>query len=163
MLERRLMRFRYISIIAVVASAFGSLLMFIIGAIKVVRAYLAVFSENILTGAGVGAGANVAIVYLVQAIDAFLIAIGLMIFGGGIYNLFVHAIPDGHRKLFGIESIAQLKSLLAELIVVILIVKFLEEALHSDAAYQWDIIVLPAGVLLIAIAVRLLRFKDSER
>jgi len=111
----------------------------------------------------VAAGANVAIVHLVQAIDAFLIAIGLMIFGGGIYNLFVHQIPEGQRKLFGIQSIAHLKSLLAELVVVILIVKFLEEALHNDASYHWDILVLPMGVLLIALSVRVLRFKDPDR
>jgi hypothetical protein len=50
--------------------------------------------------------------------------------------------------------------LLAELVVVILMVKFLEEALHSRGGYQWDIVILPLGVLLIAIAVRVLRFRD---
>jgi uncharacterized membrane protein YqhA len=170
-LFQRLVRFRFVSVIAVVASGFGSLLMFIIGAVKVFRAYLAFVSqsllngpdiESILTGPGIATGANIAIVYLVQAIDAFLIAIGLMIFGGGIYNLFVCSVPNAQRRVFGIQSIAHLKSLLAELIVVILIVKFLEDALHSEGSYQWNLMLLPAGVLLIAIAVRILQFKDSQ-
>lgn len=161
-LYQRLLRFRFVSVIAVVASGFGSLLMFIIGASKVYRAYMEYVSQSIFTGAGIAAGANIAIVYLVQALDAFLIGIGLMIFGGGIYNLFVHTIPKGQRGVFGIQSIAHLKSLLAELVVVILIVKFLEEALHSEGGYQWNVLVLPAGVLLIAIAVRILQLKDSD-
>jgi uncharacterized membrane protein YqhA len=159
-IERMVARFRYISIIAVVASGFGALLMFVIGAVKVVRAYKTYLSENLLSGAIALQGATAAITFLVQAIDAFLIAIGLMIFGGGIYNLFIHPVPEGQRRLFGIETITQLKSLLAELVVVILMVKFLEEALHSRDGYQWDMIVLPIGVLLIAIAVRLLRFRE---
>jgi len=159
-IERFVARFRFISIIAVLASGFGALLMFIIGAVKVVRAYKIYFAEHLLSGPAALAGASAAITYLVQAIDAFLIAIGLMIFGGGIYNLFIHPVPEGQRSLFGIETITQLKSLLAELVVVILMVKFLEEALHSRGGYQWDIVILPVGVLLIAIAVRVLRFRD---
>jgi len=46
---------------------------------------------------------------------------------------------------------------------VILIVNLLEEALHSHDGYQWDIIILPAGVLLIAVAVHILRFKGDDR
>jgi uncharacterized membrane protein YqhA len=162
-LEHRLTRLRYVSIIAVVASGFGALLMFVIGAVKVVRAYKTYFTENLLAGTAALDGANAAIAYLIQAIDAFLIAIGLMIFAGGIYNLFIHAVPKGRRNLFGIESITHLKSLLAELIIVILMVKFLEEALHSREGYEWDIIILPVGVVLIAIAVRVLRFRDYRR
>jgi hypothetical protein len=52
--------------------------------------------------------------------------------------------------------------LLAELVIVILMVKFLEEALHSRDGYQWDIVLLPVGVLLIAIAVRVLGLKDYD-
>jgi uncharacterized membrane protein YqhA len=92
-LESRLAFVRYISIIAVIASGLGALLMFVIGAVKVARAYKTYFTENLLSGAAALEGANAAITYLVQALDAFLIAIGLMIFGGGIYNLFIRAVP----------------------------------------------------------------------
>jgi uncharacterized membrane protein YqhA len=161
-LERRLGRISYVSVIAVVASAFGALLMFVIGAVKVVRAYQTYFAENPFALSATAKGANAAITYLVQAIDAFLIAIVLMIFGGGIYNLFIHAVSERQRHLFGIRSIAHLKSLLAELVIVILMVKFLEEALHSSGSYGWDILILPVSVILFAVAVRVLRLRGDS-
>jgi hypothetical protein len=41
-------------------------------------------------------------------------------------------------------------------VVMILTVKFLEEALHSSDGYEWAMVILPVGVLLIAFAVRVL-------
>lgn len=105
-----------------------------------------------------------AIAYVVQAIDAFLIALVLMIFGGGIYNLFIHTVAGdqpGEKPLTQIKSISQLKTILAELVIIILMVKFLEVALKSLGSYQWEILMLPMGVLMLAIAIRILKLKDS--
>lgn len=163
MLSKQLTGFRFFSIIAVLASGLGSLLMFAIGAIKVFRAYAVYFSDPEIVAVKLTSAAGTAIAFLVQAIDAFLIAIGLMVFGIGIFNLFIYPVPEEQRKLFGIESISQLKSLLADLVVIILIVRFLEEALHSHHHYTWDILVLPVGILLIAVAVRIIQIKDIDR
>lgn len=152
------------SLIAVIASGFGSLLMYVIGAVKVYRAYVSYFLLKPEGGSLSLAGANLAISYLVQAIDAFLIALVLMIFGGGIYNLFVRAVDEAEHqthKLFRIRSIGELKRILAELVIIILMVKFLETALSSPGGYHWQMLVLPAGVLMLAAAVKILNLRKD--
>ena len=163
--DRIVGQLRKVSIIAVVASGFGSLLMFIIGAVKVFKAYKSYFFLETLTGTGPLSGVNVSISYLVQAIDAFLIALVLMIFGTGIFNLFVRSKPiDAGQSsgLFQIRSITELKKILAELIIVILMVKFLEGALLDAKGAGWEALVLPAAVLMLAAAVRILRLEHTQ-
>ena len=163
-LERKLDRIRLISVIAVVASGFGSLLMFIIGAVKVFRAYMVYFEEGLFSQVTSDPATNVAIALVIQAIDLFLIAVVLLIFGAGIYSLFVHELDPARPEVKSwtrIRSISQLKSILAELVIIILMVKFLESALRTFGSYTWEILVLPAGVLMFAAAVRLLNLKGS--
>ena len=124
-LEKTVSYARFISIIAVIASGFGSLLMYLIGAVKVVRAYTSFFIGDEVSGTAPLVGANVSIAYLIQAIDAFLIAVVLMIFGGGIYNLFVRPMTEDQSAVHlftNIQSISELKSIIAELVIIILMV-----------------------------------------
>ena len=153
---------RLISVIAVVASAFGSLLMFVIGAVKVLRAYVTYLEPDLLTKAAPNESANLAIALVVQAIDAFLIALVLLIFAKGIYNLFVREISSAQPTVRGwanIRSISHLKAILAELVIIILMVKFLESALRTFGGYEWEMLILPLGVVMLAGAVRVLELK----
>ena len=161
-IERNVGWVRLISIIAVVSSGFGSLLMFVIGAMKVYRAYVTYLGTDLLNAPVPNESANLAIALVVQAIDAFLIALVLLIFGKGIYNLFVHEVEGGSPTTKGwssINSIAQLKGILAELVIIILMVKFLESALRTFGGYDWEMLILPLGVLMLAGAVRVLELK----
>lgn len=161
--EKQIDRIRYISLIAVLASALGSLLMFLVGANKVWLAYSA-YAASLLEGMPPGEAGNLAIAFVVQAIDAFLIALVLLIFGLGVYSLFVHELKADRpetRSWTGIRSISQLKTILAELVIIILMVKFLESALRSTGSYEWELLLLPAGVLMLAGAVKLLGLKDG--
>ena len=161
-IERNIGGIRLISIIAVVASGFGSLLMFVIGAVKVFRAYQTYLGQDFLAPVATTATANLAIALVVQAIDAFLIALVLLIFANGVYNLFVHEVDHEKPKTKGwstISSVAQLKSTLAELVIIILMVKFLESALRNFGRYDWEMLILPLGVLMLAASVRVLNLK----
>ena len=87
-----------------------------------------------------------------------------MIFGGGVYNLFVNAVDSTRHlshKLFRVDSIAALKRILAELVIVILLVKFLEGALNNESGLQWELLIIPGGVLMLAAAVRILRLEND--
>ena len=153
---------RYFSLVAVIASILGSILMHIIGAIKVFSAYKSYFIASVSTLDVPTSKANISITYLIQAIDAFLIAVTLMIFASGIYSLFVRRVPeeeDNRARFFKISSIAELKRMLTELVIIILMVKFLEESLQNVGSYSWDLLVVPVGVLLLAAAVRVLKLK----
>jgi uncharacterized membrane protein YqhA len=162
--ESAVNRLRYISLIAVIASGLGSMLMFIIGAIKTGRAYLAYFSGGI--GHQPDLSAKHAITYMIQAIDIFLIGLVLMIFSGGIYTLFLQRLESGATEINSwvrITSITQLKRILAELVIVILFVRALEGALAIEpGGYIWENLVLPMGILMLALALKFMELGKDE-
>jgi len=157
-------RLRYISLIAVIASGLGSILMFLIGAIKTGWAYLAYFSGGIAHQPDLSAKA--AITYMIQAIDVFLIGLVLMIFAGGIYNLFIRSPESGSAEIDSwvkVTSITQLKRILVELVIVILFVKTLEGALAiASGGYKWENLVLPLGILMLALALKFMGLEEQD-
>ena len=110
--------------------------------------------------------ANSAIAYVAQGIDCSLIALVLKVFASGIYTIaIVQEKPSKDKEegktrgIFEINSIGQLKSILAELVIIILFVKFLEVSLKGSETVSWNVIILPAGTLLLAISLKLLDLK----
>ena len=157
-------RLRYISLVAVIASGLGSILMFLIGAIKTGWAYLAYFSGGIAHQPDLSAKA--AITYMIQAIDVFLIGLVLMIFAGGIYQLFIRRRESDSPEINSwvrITSITQLKRILVELVIVILFVRALEGALVIEyGSFIWENLVLPLGILMLALAFKFMGFKSQD-
>lgn len=88
-----------------------------------------------------------------------------MIFSSGVSNLFIRGDGDGVKIEPGqhsITSIAQLKVIIAELIIVILFVNFMEDVLGSDInTYQWEILVIPLSVVLLALGLKFLDLKNK--
>ncbi|MFM2589270.1 YqhA family protein [Vibrio sp. TBV020] len=154
--------FRYISWIAIVCSMVGSALLFIIGASKT---YTAI--EVFLLGAVPSTelqhldSADIAISYIVKSLDTFLVALVLFIFAHGIYTLFIkneskESIPNQPLSWIKTPNIGHLKNKLTEVIIVILFVKFLELVLINFNQLSWEILLLPASILLLSIGVKLL-------
>lgn len=162
-IESKIRPIRYLTIIAVVSSLAGALLMFIIGATKTVRAYIAYFGQPFdPENPERLKAADQATAYLIQSIDIFLIALVLMIFAVGVYKLFIRENEPTDYKIFAwikINSVQQLKRILAELVVVILFVKFLEVALVNLNSLEWEMLVLPAAILLLALSVKFLELE----
>jgi uncharacterized membrane protein YqhA len=163
MLALTLGKLRYISVIAVISAALSSVLMFIIGAVKTYSAY-ALYLGSALSDAN-NLATKQAIALLIQGIDAFLIALVFLIFSSGVFNLFIRGDGDGVKTEPGqhaITSIAQLKVIIAELIIVILFVNFMEDVLGNDInTYQWEILVIPLSVVLLALGLKFLDLKNK--
>lgn len=158
-------QFQKISIIAVIASGFGSLLMFIMGAVKLAMAYTSYFSPVLETGTFSQPAANQSITFVVQSIDAFLIALVMLVFSSGVFSLFVSQEATSkvqNSKRFGVSSLGELKRILAEMVVIILMVKFLEEALVGVDSFSWFTLVLPISILALAVAVKVINLQHSE-
>ncbi len=164
--ENAMKRLRYISLIAVIAAGLASVLMFVIGALKVYVAYMSFFGDTVTDTITFNAASNVAITFLIQAVDAFLIGLVFMIFSGGIYYLYVRHIDVDEPEVkswIPVNNIEQLKNILAELVIIILFVKFLEGGLKTGIAdFEWEMLVLPAGIMMLAIALRLLELKSRD-
>ena len=161
--------FRYISWIAVIASFLGSLMMFIMGGYKTLLAisYFCGFSKWLSTEE---LSENINLTHLsvatmVSAIDIFLFALVLLIFAYGIYHLFI--LPSDSIKAKNIPEWAQiskfseLKTILAQVVIIILFVDFLESAVSLGLKWiPWEGIITPLSILLLAAALRLMHAKE---
>lgn len=157
---------KYTIMAAVIATLVGHLLMLYIGIVKVyegVKFYLAkedisVYPEHILHS-------DVATAYLIQALDAFLVSVALMYFGFALYHLFLSKDPETTARLFpgkmAPNNISELKQTLAEVIIVILFILFLQEIWLELNNMQWNLLVAPISIALLALSLRLVNFKHK--
>jgi uncharacterized membrane protein YqhA len=152
--------FRYVSWIAIISSLIGSLLMFIIGAQKSYRSV-----ETFLYGNTAEGPLDTATLYVIKSLDAFLIAFVLYIFAIGIYKLFIDSAGHDNTNAFDwikIDNINHLKKILAEVIIVILFVKFLEVVIVNMDSLKWELMIFPASIVLLAFALKLLDLADKK-
>jgi uncharacterized membrane protein YqhA len=159
--------FRFVSLVAVFSSLLGSILMFVIGATKTYYAFAAYFLKyQPPTCLGNLKGSDIATAYLIKSFDAFLIALVLFIFAYGVYWIFVAQETEDTRsdplKSVRINTIGQLKKILAEIVIIILFVKFLEIALINLKSLTWELLILPASILLLALALKFMELKEAK-
>ncbi|MCG2461444.1 YqhA family protein [Flavobacteriaceae bacterium F89] len=158
--------FRYISWIAIIFSLLGSLLLFITGALKTLNAVRVFFLGYIPEGKEHLHTADIGITYLIKSLDTFLIALVLFIFAHGIYTLFVsnttNAKNNGVLNWIQTPNIGHLKNVLAEVIVIILFVKFLEVVFVNIDHLKWDLLILPISIILMAIGLKVLNLNKEE-
>lgn len=162
-IERRVVvSSRYLTSIAVLGSLAGSVLMFFLGIYNIGRAFAQGLnlpqSEEETFGAA-------AVISVIEGLDRFLIAIVLLYFGYGVYTLFLH--PESSEKELAlpqwlqVKQIGQLKQVVAEVIIVVLLVLFLRlalEAFHNaDVALSpakiATLMILPVSILLLSMAL----------
>ncbi|RKE95264.1 YqhA family protein [Ichthyenterobacterium magnum] len=158
--------FRYISWISIIGSLLGSLLLFVVGALKTFNAFRVVLFDYIPKDKAHLHTADIATTYLIKSLDTFLIALVLFIFAHGVYTLFISnkKYDDGNGVLKWIRTpnIGHLKNVLAEVIVIILFVKFLEVVFVNIDNLKWEILILPASILLLALGLKFLSLNKEE-
>lgn len=100
------------------------------------------------------------ITHIVEVVDGYLLAIVLLIFSLGVYELFISEIDQAHgsrasSKILVITSLDDLKSRLAKVILMILIVTLFEHALNMDINHPIDLLYLGGAIALVALALYL--------
>jgi uncharacterized membrane protein YqhA len=108
-----------------------------------------------------------AITHIISAIDAYLISTVLLIFGVGLYELFISKIDYAEKdtrasKILVIHSLNQLKDKLAKVIVMVLIVTFFKHAVSFKYEEVLNLLYLSIGILLIALAIYFLAKAHQE-
>lgn len=161
--------FRYITLIAIASSLLGSTIMFLMGVQSVLTAIthflnLDPFCASIIPDELPPDA--IAMVMLIKSVDQFLFGLVLLIFGFGIYQLFIAKtyhrettdVPPWRR----IRSVSQLKKILAEVIIVILFVLFLEESIiESDYSSHFSALFIPISIFLLSAALWMLRQREA--
>ncbi|AEV15869.1 MAG: YqhA family protein [Thermus sp.] len=107
-----------------------------------------------------GKGLEKALPALVGAVDLALLAAVFLLFGLGLFELFIRRLDLPLENVLVVESLSDLKEKLGQVIVMILVVKFFERALAFKPQTALDFLLFAGGVALLAAALWLTRAKD---
>lgn len=159
--ENALWNSRWAVIVSVVCSIVSSIMMFYVAAVDTFFIIDMLIDYAAVDDAAVRqAHRGDAIAHIVEVIDVFLLAIVLMIFGLGLYELYIskidHAYDDNDESaehMLSINSLDDLKSRLGKVIMMILIVKFFEMAIGMQVTEVFDLFIFAGGIILIALAL----------
>lgn len=162
---------RALMLIASAGAIFGALIMFCAGALHLYHGFetlvgIAVAPESTAEQAAISSGAKAQVtVFVLEAVDAFLFALVLMIFSYGIALGFVfHHLQQRYANYLPdwmlVEGASQLKRTLAEVVIVVLIVIFARTIIESHGDLKWSMLVLPLSIVGIALALKLLHAPD---
>ena len=103
---------------------------------------------------------------VLEAVDSFLFGIVLVIFAYGIAIGFVFTLPEGYGQRLPVwmkvGGVGQLKATLAEVVIVVLIVIFARIVVEANGHLQWSMLVLPASILMISAALRMIELGSKE-
>lgn len=154
--EGALWRSRFFTIIAVIASVvlgLGVLYMTTVDVIQLV-VRMATYADPALTSEARAALRLSSLGEVIGAVDGYLLSAVLLLFGLGLYELFVNKIDEAEgsdfaRRLLLISSLDDLKDRLARVILLILAVKFLQQALKLKYESTQDLLFLAVGIILI--------------
>ena len=158
-----LLGLRSIMLLGSAGALIGSLLMFFQGGLYLYEAW-----HTLLTP-GLEVAERAVTVPVLEAVDAFLFGIVLVIFSYGIAIGFVFTLPEDYTETLPnwmkIEGVSQLKGILSEVVIVVLIVIFARivvGTVDSGKSFEWSMIVLPASILMIAVALRMIELAGGK-
>tara|TARA_B100000900_G_scaffold264358_1_gene225507 strand:- start:241 stop:738 length:498 start_codon:yes stop_codon:yes gene_type:complete len=158
--EAILWNLRYVVILAVILSVLASITLFIIGSWDIMHSIL---FQNPLTN-NIGQS-NDLLFRIISSIDLFLIGIVLLIFGFGVYELFISEIDIARDKFadstLKINSLDQLKNKIIKVVIIVLIVKFFEKILKLTPNFNTpqDLLLLSVSILAICLGFYLINKK----
>ncbi|CAN1306345.1 hypothetical protein LINPERPRIM_LOCUS26783 [Linum perenne] len=158
-IERVVYRCRFLAILAVFGSLIGSLLCFIKGCVYVASSFMQYFATR-----------GKVIILLVEAIDVYLLGTVMLVFGMGLYELFISNLSPpkmspgetmaDRSNLFGmftlkerpkwleVKSVNELKTKLGHVIVMLLLIGFFEKTKTAAIQSPLDLLCFSTAVLL---------------
>ncbi|MFQ4135946.1 YqhA family protein [Nodosilinea sp. PGN35] len=154
------------SVLAVISSLVGALLMFWIGSVNTLKAVLLVIKaeESIVEGSRIST-TELATLELLECLDSFLVGLAFLYFAYGIYALFIQlGQPDTDSSTWSrLGGISTLKKTLLEVLIVLLTVVFVKGLLErlSFRGLEWTYLVIPLSILALAASTRLLQFESA--
>jgi uncharacterized protein (TIGR00645 family) len=133
--ESAMWKTRFLVLLSVVFGLIGAVVLFIVASMDIwgvakytfdtiiTAAHPENFHEDIVSG-------------IIGAVDLYLIAIVMLIFSFGVYELFISSIDhskeaEDDKKILSITSLDQLKDKIAKVIIMVLVVNFFQRVLHT--------------------------------
>jgi len=158
--EGTLWNSRFVVLTAVVGSLLAGMAIFYMATVDVVYLlkHLVHYADADMAVEARKALHDSTISHIVEVVDGYLLATVMMIFSLGMYELFISDIDQAHgsrasSKILVINSLDDLKSRLAKVILMIMIVTLFEEALNMKLTTPVDLLSLGGSIALIAVAL----------
>ncbi|EIJ41533.1 putative membrane protein [Beggiatoa alba B18LD] len=154
--EAFLWQTRLLVLFAVIASLFASFTLFIVGSIDTYNVIAGVWSYYI--GNDHSKDIHIiAVTQIIGALDLFLIAVVLMLFSFGLYELFISRIePAENSEVSGIlqiYSLDGLKDKVAQVIIMALIVKYFQMVFGMQFSTALEMTYIALSILALALAL----------
>lgn len=156
-IENALWKSRFIVILAVIFGFMGAVILFIVASIDVINVAKIVL-ETFLQGTHPEHFHEDVVAGIIGAVDLYLIAIVLLIFSFGVYELFISKIDaacseEDCNSVLNISSLDQLKDKIAKVIIMVLVVNYFQRVLHTK--YETPLELLYFALAIVALAVGL--------
>ncbi len=147
---------RFVVILAVLSSLIGMVLLFVLAAENMVRLAWQ-FIEMTFMGVKHPGYHVEAVGQIISSVDDFLLGTVLLIFGLGLYELFISKIDIAHgdekaNNILTINNLDDLKDRLAKVVLMILVVTFFKNVLHTTFDNPLNILYMGGGILLVSLA-----------
>jgi len=157
MLEKILWNSRYLTLLAVWSCIVGMALLFISSALDMWE-LLVQFIQVHFMGHEIADFHVLVVSQVITAVDDFLLAIVLLIFALGVYELHISKLDCARDdpaagKLLQIESLDDLKDRLGKVILMILVVAFFKNVLHVTFDDPLNILYMGGGIFLVSLAL----------
>ncbi|OIO69699.1 MAG: hypothetical protein CO186_09960 [Zetaproteobacteria bacterium CG_4_9_14_3_um_filter_49_83] len=162
--EKILWNSRLFILLAVIFGMVGGVILFIVGSVDIfnvaadtISMYMnhehpADFHEQIVAS-------------IIGAIDLYLIAVVLLLFSFGLYELFISEIDIAKEseasKVLEIHNLDQLKDKLVKVIVMVLVVSFFKTVLHTTYSGPLEMLYFAGSILALSVGLYFLH-KGSE-
>lgn len=101
---------------------------------------------------------------IIGAVDLYLIAIVLVIFSFGLYELFISEVSDEDKNIpaiLAVHSLDELKDKLAKVIVMVLVVSYFRQVFYIDYSGPLEMMYFAISITALSIGVYLLH-KDKK-
>jgi len=141
--EKALWSTRYVVVLAVFFSVLAAISLFILGSYEILHSIVELnplTNDKTPEGEVINGDHSFMLLKLITAIDLYLIGIVMLIFGFGIYELFISKIDiaraDEGVTILEIENLDELKNKIIKVIIMVLIVSFFERILKMSMAYD---------------------------
>ena len=161
--EKLLWSTRYIILTGVISSVTASIVLFVVGSWEIIETIYVQFN-NLLNHEPFH---RQLLVGIISGIDLYLIGVVLMIFGFGIYELFISKIDIARSNIditiLEIENLDELKQKIIKVIIMVLIVSFFERVLEMEYENPTQMLYFALSILAISIGVYLVRKDDGHK
>ncbi len=152
--ENAMWQTRLFVILAVVFGLIGSILLFIVASVDIFEVTKYIFNVY-LNGLHPSDFHEVIVSKIIGAVDLYLIAVVMLIFSFGLYELFISKIDVAENngkssQILAIHSLDQLKDKIAKVIVMVLVVGFFQRVIHTQYSSALEMLYFALSITLLS-------------